>query len=68
METLTQRLIQELQSFYESQGIVPGKDFNCIHFKEGICPDDRKKGILVRGMQCHIGPQYGNGMKILVAS
>ena len=68
METLSNRLVQELQSLYEIRGIVPGKDFNCIHFKEGRCPDDPDEGFLARGMQCHIGPQYGNGMKILVAS
>ena len=54
-------LKEELQAYYNSEGIVPGDGFACKNM--GQCG-----GNFERGMQCHIGSKYGEKIRILVAS
>lgn len=68
MKTLSQQLALELSDYYLSEGIVPNDSFACKYYQESKCPDLNNEPRLARGMQCHIGPRYGEKLKILVAS
>ncbi len=61
-----QDLVNELNKFYEQNGILPDDKFNCI--KKDICGSKNIK--LAQGMQCHIGSQFKerNGINVLVVS
>lgn len=63
--TISEQTKQELQAYYNSEGIVPGDGFACKN--KDICPD-YKDYVLARGMQCHVGDYYGEKIRILVAS
>lgn len=65
--SISDNIKKKLRDYYKDNGIVPGKGFNCKNLK--YC-DDPKGFDLARGMQCHIGPKYGEDrkLKILVAS
>lgn len=59
--TISEQTKQELQAYYNSEGIVPGDGFACKN--KDLC-----SGNYERGMQCHLGDKYGEKIRILVAS
>ena len=59
--TISEQTKQELQAYYNSEGIVPGDGFACKN--KDLC-----SGNYERGMQCHFGDKYGEKIRILVAS
>ena len=60
----SEHIKQVLQAYYESEGITRDA-FACKYLNR--CPNYRDED-LARGMQCHIGSEYGKKIRILVAS
>lgn len=61
MESFSEKVKKELGLYYEKAGILPNEKCRCANL--GKCAGD-----YARGMQCHVGSEYGNKMRILIAS
>lgn len=59
---LSETIKEKLQHYYSENGIIPDERFACKML------DMCSGGNLERGMQCHIGCQYGEKMRIMVAA
>lgn len=61
----SQRIVKKLEDYYSLKGIYPARldvtRFNCSN--QNQCHGD-----LARGMQCHVGYQYGDTIKVVVSA
>ena len=62
---ISRRIVKELEDYYNLKGIYPARldvsRFHCSN--QDLCPGD-----LARGMQCHVGYQYGDTIKVVVSA
>ena len=63
LNTLRDKIIEDLNAYYTIKGISPDDTFHC----EKDCPGAEDSN-LARGMQCGIGFRYGEKTKIVVVS
>ncbi|MBO4740055.1 MAG: hypothetical protein J5605_00255, partial [Bacteroidales bacterium] len=61
LNTLRDKIIEDLNDYYSKEGIVPDDSFACKY-------REKCTGELARGMQCGIGNRYGKKTKIVVVS
>jgi hypothetical protein len=66
----SRNIVKSLRAYYDREGIFPNRIKSTLFFhcsRKDLCPD-LKKDKLARGMQCHVGYNYGETIKIVVSA